>query len=65
MNGTATKDYLIKVRKKGDRAWSFLGRNGGTNRLRIHALRFTQENAAKFVAENSPLNPDWEWKITG
>jgi hypothetical protein len=54
---------MIKVREKGRKSWSFLSR-GGTNRLRIHAVRFeTREKAQALIDENAPDNPEWEWKI--
>lgn len=54
----------IKVREKGRRQWVFLSR-GGTNRLRIHAIRFaSQERAQALINQNAPDNPEWEWMIT-
>lgn len=52
----------IKVREIGDKSWKFLSR-GGVNRLKIHALQFTREDAEKLIAENKDDNPEWEWKI--
>jgi hypothetical protein len=58
------EERLIKVRdkQKGGR-WSFLSRDG-SNRLRIHALRFTPERAATLAAEiiaNEEAN--WDAKV--
>lgn len=52
----------VKCRLKGRKTWAFLAR-GGTNRLRIHALRFeTMEKAQALVDENAEDNPEWEFK---
>lgn len=55
---------LIKVRKRGGKAWAFLSRHG-TNRLRIHAVTFeTREKAQALIDANAPNNPDWDWRIS-
>lgn len=55
-------DCMIKVREVGKKRWVFLSREG-VNHLRIHALRFTREQAERLIAENEADNPEWEWKI--
>ena len=55
--------YAIKCRVVGGRSWSFLS-SRGSNRLRIHALRFaTAEKAQALIDNNSEENPAWEWKV--
>lgn len=55
--------YAIKCRVVGTKSWSFLS-NRGSNRLRIHAIRFaTAEKAHGFIDRNSEENPAWEWKV--
>jgi hypothetical protein len=57
--------HIIKVRKKGDKQWSFLTSKGGTNRLRIHAACFqSKEKAQSVIDENAAENTEWEWKVT-
>lgn len=53
--------HHVKVRKKGEKCWAFLSR-GGTNRLRVHALQFTREQADRLIADSAPSNPDWDFK---
>lgn len=75
---TAISECFIKVREIGEQrrwakgkwtthraGWKFLGSNGSCTRLRIHALRFTREQAEACIAENAADNPEWEWKISG
>lgn len=58
----STPSY-IKCREIGDKTWVFLSR-GGTNHLRVHALRFaTAERAQAVIDENAADNPEWEWKV--
>ena len=55
--------YAIKCRVVGTKSWSFLS-SRGSNRLRIHAIRFaTAEKAHGFIDRNSEENPAWEWKV--
>lgn len=61
---TTNEHTFIKVREAGRKQWAFLARNG-TNRLRIHALRFdSRAKAQALIDENAPDNPGWEWKTT-
>lgn len=53
--------HHVKVREKGKKQWSFLSRSG-TNRLRVHALRFTAEGAAELIADSQADNPGWDFK---
>lgn len=53
----------IKCREIGKKKWAFLSRNG-TNQLRIHAIRFQDEDRAKqVIADNTADNPEWEFKV--
>jgi hypothetical protein len=55
--------YAIKCRVVGTKSWSFLSHRG-SNRLRIHAIRFaTAEKAQALIDNNSEENPAWEWKV--
>lgn len=57
-------EYLIKVRKRGTRAFWFLSSGGGMNRLRIHAVRLTdKDHADRVVAEIERDNPEHEAKV--
>jgi len=55
--------YAIKCRVVGAKSWRFLS-SRGSNRLRIHAMRFASaEKAQALVDNNSEENPAWEWKV--
>lgn len=55
--------YAIKCRIVGTKSWSFLS-SRGSNRLRVHAIRFaTAEKAQALIDNNSEENPAWEWKV--
>lgn len=52
----------IKCREKGRKAWWFLSDNG-INRLRVHAVRFADIDAAQRVIDaNRADNPEWDFK---
>jgi hypothetical protein len=56
--------FAIKVRRPKAKQWQFLGRDGRTSWLRIHATPFRSSAAAEDeVALNAPLNPGVEWKV--
>jgi len=58
-------ELLVKLRKRGTKAFWFLSGNTTTNRLRIHAVRFRNKpKAERIVAEIEKLNPEYEAKIT-
>jgi hypothetical protein len=54
--------HFVKARHADDKTFRFMASGGRTTRLKIHALRFTEENAIAFINENAPDNPDWEFK---
>ena len=56
-------DCMIKCRERGKLQFAFLTSKGALNRLRIHAARFTRENAEKLIAENQAENAEWEFCI--
>lgn len=56
--------FYIKVRERGSKSWSFLGRVG-TYRLKMHASRFVSaEKAQEVIDGNAADNPEWEWKVS-
>jgi len=55
--------HYIKHKHESEKRWSFMSANGGTSYLRVHAARFTEENAKRLVAENAEDNQDFEFKI--
>lgn len=65
MNAIETEpaDSLIKFRERDAARWMFLTPRAGGNRLRIHAARFTRENAETLIAKHAPGNPKHEFKI--
>lgn len=54
--------HHVKCREKGKKTWKFMTPRGGLNSLRIHAAQFTEEKAKAFIEENTPDNPEWEFK---
>lgn len=61
---TQDVEFMIKVRKKGGKAWFFLSSNGGMNRLLIHAIRYREwEAAQRQLAELERDNPEYEGKV--
>ena len=55
--------FHIKVRKKGGKSWAFLS-DGGTNRLRVHAVRYTsREQADRDLRWHETHNPDHDFKV--
>lgn len=61
---THVAEYAIKVRKRGTKAWWFLSGNGGMNRLRIHAVRFSDQlKAGVNLALIEAGNPEYEAKV--
>jgi hypothetical protein len=55
--------HWVKHREKGTKCWFFLTGDGGKTRLRIHAARFTEENARGLITDCLLDNPEWEFKI--
>ena len=56
--------YAIKIRRFGEKRWSFLAGGGRTNHLTVHALRFYEREAAQLIVDKSaPMNPATEWKV--
>lgn len=61
---SAAASWMVKFREEGDKTFSFLGSNGTSTRLRVHAIRFpTKEAAQSFIDENSGLNPGLEFRV--
>jgi hypothetical protein len=61
MNGAAR---FIKVRGPGEKTWAFISPRGGVSRLRIHACRFmNQEAAEELIAGARADDPGWDWKV--
>lgn len=57
-------EYMIKVRKRGTKAYWFLSSNGGMNRLRIHAVRYSDKARADTeLALLEAGNPEYEGKV--
>lgn len=54
--------HYVQCREIGKKRWAFLSRDGVT-RLKIHALRFTEDQANKLIEENAPDNPEWEFQV--
>lgn len=44
--------YAIKCRVAGTKTWSFLS-NRGSNRLRVHAIRFATAEKAQALIDNN------------
>lgn len=62
--GCTPAEFGIKVRKRGTKAWWFLSSNGGMNRLRIHAVRFSDQlKAGVNQAVIEAGNPEYEAKV--
>ena len=59
--------HYVKVRKIGEKAWFFLGRDLGhqysLTRKRIHASRFSEPVANTVVVEMTMLNPGYDAKV--
>lgn len=55
-------DYGIKVRKTGSKSWAFLTPIGGTIRLKIHAARYTSNNASAAIVNLTLDNPGYDFK---
>jgi hypothetical protein len=57
--------YYIKARAKTLRRkpFRFITNSDYTNRLKIHAARFTLENVTKAITELRADNPDSEFRI--
>jgi hypothetical protein len=55
-------DYGIKVRSAGGKSWAFLAAGGGTNRLSIHAVRFTVDAVIPALLRLRRDNPGREFK---
>ncbi len=57
-------EYMIKIRKRGTKAYRFLSSGGTMNRLRIHALRYHDKaNADTELALIEAGNPEYEGKV--
>lgn len=57
------KTHFVKVRKRGDSGqWRFLQARGYTGNRRIHALRFTEDEARRECEDDARINPDYEFK---
>lgn len=68
--GTPTSDlHFIKFRDKNDRRYLFLDSSGAGTRLKVHALRYTTEQAEQALKALRAENPNFEFKgvdaITG
>ncbi len=58
------REWMIKVRKRGTKAFWFLSSGGRMNRLLIHATRFNDKgNADTALALIEAANPDYEGKV--
>lgn len=57
-------EWMIKIRKRGTKVYWFLSSGGRMNRLRIHALRYSDEaNANTELALIEAGNPEYEGKV--
>lgn len=58
-------EYMIKVRKRGTKAFWFLSSGEGTlNRLRVHAVRFSDKSRADSILhEIETGNLEYEGKV--
>lgn len=56
--------FYVKVRNVGGKSWTFVSnpREGTTNRLRLHACWFSEEDATSYVASGRVATPDVEYK---
>lgn len=57
-----TDPVLIKVREKGKKRWAFLTPKGGTNGLRVHAMRVLSMHAEVTLGILRSENPNHEFK---
>jgi hypothetical protein len=55
--------FVIKLREKDKKRFSFLASGGRINDLRIHAVRFTKENALSAMADLRVSNPDFLFEV--
>lgn len=54
---------MLKARKRGEKRFAFVGYNGRLNPLRVHASRFTPEQAKAAQETLSRDNPEYEFKV--
>ncbi len=55
-------EFGIKARKHGEKGWWFLKPGGAMTRVKIHASRFTSDDAQQAMATLTPNNLDYEFK---
>lgn len=48
--------WAVKVKRPGAKVWKFLGSDGRTTRLRIHAIEFTKHEDAANTATRIPFD---------
>lgn len=56
-----TDTHHIKFREHGEKRYLFLDSSGAGSRLKIHALRYTTENAQKTLDSLAQENPTFEF----
>jgi hypothetical protein len=60
---SAPGTHAVKVRRPGEKRWSFLRSNGATTHLRIHAALASEERCKEYAQDIAESNPGVETRV--